>query len=151
MNGGGRGKPLSLAALLRGLGDGGRLPARLRQLRSAGSLADNARQPTNVQAGLLLGHDQFVTACAAMNAVTFARACYRDVVSPILSRCVGPAAFLVQKSEAVHAVDQHIRPALQLQLVGPILMSVTLNQSRSQVFPSSLMPSLDFLVAAGAR
>ena len=42
-------------------------------------------------------------------------------MNPIRSRCVGRAAFLVQSSEAVHAVDQHIRPALQLQLVGPII------------------------------
>ena len=79
-------------------GDWGSAAARLRQLRSGGSLADNARQPTNVQAGLLLGHSQGVTACAAMKAAAAARACYRDVVNPISYRCVGPAAFLVQNS-----------------------------------------------------
>ena len=62
--------------------DGGSAAARLRQLRSAGSLADNARQPTDVQAGLLLGHAQGVAACAAMKSDAAVRACYRDVVTP---------------------------------------------------------------------
>ena len=88
--------------------DWGSAAARLRQLRSAGSLADNARQPTDAQAGLLLGHSQGVTTCAAMKSGAAVRACYRDVVSPIRSRYVGRAAFLVLRSEAVHAVDQHI-------------------------------------------
>ena len=85
------------------------------------SLTTHGSRPTS-KAGLLLGHAQGVTACAAMKAAAAVRACYRDVVSPSPIRCVGPAAFLEQKSEAVHAVDQQIRPAaLQLQLVGPTI------------------------------
>ena len=77
--------------------DWGSAAARLRQLRSAGSLADNARQPTDAQAGLLLGHSQGVTTCAAMKSGAAVRACYRDVVNRCRSRCVGPAAFLEQR------------------------------------------------------
>ena len=116
-------------------GDWGSAAARLREQRSGGSLADNAREPTNVQAGLLLGHSQGVTACAAMKSDAAARACYRDVVSRCRSRYVGPAAFLEQNSVAVHAVDQQIRPALQLQLVGPINGELDWERSQCPRFP----------------
>ena len=131
-------------------GDWGPAAARLRQLRSAGSLADNARQPTDVQAGLLLCHFQGVTACAAMKAAAAVRACYRDVVSPSPIRCVGRAAFLEQISEAVHAVDQHTRPALQLQLVGPTIGELDSEPVTVAGVPVQLDAVTGFLVAAVA-